>query len=81
MICKSNLLSASEQVLDPAICQGFHSVCSSRRLAEHYKDALMYSEMILSKAPENELVKQFQPLLAHLAVQVQITRLLSLCGI
>jgi hypothetical protein len=39
---------------------------------EHYKDALMYSEMILSKAPDNALVAQFQPLLAHLAVQVEL---------
>ena len=31
----------------------------------------MYSEMILSKDPANTLVQQFQPLLAHLAVQVR----------
>jgi hypothetical protein len=37
--------------------------------AEHYKDALMYSEIMLEKDPKNSLVAQFQPLLASMAVQ------------
>ena len=37
--------------------------------AEHYKDALMYSEILLEKDPSNVLVAQFQPLLASMAVQ------------
>lgn len=37
--------------------------------AEHYKDALMYSEIMLEKDPKNTLVAQFQPLLASMAVQ------------
>ncbi len=37
--------------------------------AEHYKDALMYSEIMLEKDPRNSLVAQFQPLLASMAVQ------------
>ena len=37
--------------------------------AEHYKDALMYSEVMLEKDPNNALVMQFQPLLASMAVQ------------
>lgn len=37
--------------------------------AEHYKDALMYSEILLDKDPNNALVQQFQPLLASMAVQ------------
>ena len=37
--------------------------------AEHYKDALMYSEIMMEKDPTNALVMQFQPLLASMAVQ------------
>ena len=37
--------------------------------AEHYKDALMYSEILLEKDPSNVLVAQFQPLRASMAVQ------------
>ena len=37
--------------------------------AEHYKDARMYSEIMLEKDPSNSLVAQFQPLLASMAVQ------------
>jgi hypothetical protein len=36
--------------------------------AQHYRDALMYSEIIMEKDPNNALVAQFQPLLANLAV-------------
>jgi hypothetical protein len=38
--------------------------------AQHYRDALMYSEIMLEKDPKNALVAQFQPLLASMAVQV-----------
>jgi hypothetical protein len=37
--------------------------------AHHYRDALMYSQIILEKDPGNGLVAQFQPLLASLSVQ------------
>lgn len=37
--------------------------------AQHYKDALMFSEIMLEKDPGNPLVAQFQPLLASMAVQ------------
>ena len=37
--------------------------------AQHYKDALMYSEIMLEKDPNNVMVAQFQPLLASMAVQ------------
>ena len=36
--------------------------------AQHYRDALMYSEILMEKDPNNALVAQFQPLLASLAV-------------
>eukprot|EP00961_Rhodomonas_salina_P143202 1926829-Rhodomonas_salina.1 len=40
--------------------------------AQHYRDALMYSEIILEKDPGNALVAQFQPLLANLSVQANV---------
>lgn len=36
--------------------------------AQHYRDALMYSEILMEKDPNNAMVAQFQPLLASLAV-------------
>ncbi|EKX53366.1 hypothetical protein GUITHDRAFT_101070 [Guillardia theta CCMP2712] len=37
--------------------------------AKHYKDALMYSEIILNQDPNNPIIRQFQPLLASISVQ------------